>query len=90
MAGAYPSVSAAKRRADKIYPGISAAWAKTGFTKRQVKQYLDRIGHNLKCAFCGKPWHQVERIVTKGKSAICDVCVREVHEMIEADAAHPA
>ena len=45
--------------------------------------------HNLKCTFCGKAWHQVERIVTKGKNAICEACVRELSEMIEADAAQP-
>jgi len=30
--------------------------------------------------------HQVERIVTKMKGAICDVCVRELSETIDADA----
>ena len=90
IAGGYPNIQAAKRRAERIYPGISAAWAKTGVTRRQVKNYLDRIGHNLKCTFCGKPWHQVERIVTKGKSAICDACVRDLSEIINADAGQPA
>jgi hypothetical protein len=89
MAGGYSNISAAKLRAEQIYPGISAVWVKTGFTKRQMKRYLDRIGHNLKCTFCGKAWHQVERIVTKGKNAICDACVRELTELIEADAAPP-
>jgi hypothetical protein len=89
MAGDYANINAAKQRAERIYPGISAAWVKTGFTKRQVNQYLDRIGHNLRCAFCGKAWYQVERIVTKGKNAICDACIREPGEMIEAGAAQP-
>lgn len=87
VAGGYANITAAKRRAEEIYPGISAAWVKTGFSRRQVKQYLDRIGHNLKCTFCGRAGHQVEGIVTKGKSAICHACVREVSEMIEPDAA---
>ena len=41
MAGGYPNIGAAQRRAERIYPGISAAWAKTGVTRRQVKNYLD-------------------------------------------------
>jgi hypothetical protein len=89
MAGGYPNVKAAKRRAERTYSGISAAWVKTGFTRRQLKRYLDRLGHNVKCAFCGKAWHQVERMVRKGKSAICDACVRELSEIIAADSEQP-
>jgi hypothetical protein len=85
MAGGYPNLKAAKQRVERTYPGISAAWAKTGVTRRQAERYLDSIGHNLKCEFCGKAWHQVERIVTKGKSAICGACLRELSKMIDAD-----
>lgn len=48
MAGGYPNIKAAKRRAERIYPGISAAWAKAGVTRWQVRRYLDRIGRNVK------------------------------------------
>jgi ClpX C4-type zinc finger len=81
----YPNIKAAKQRAERIYPGISAAWVKTRFTKRQVTRYLDSIGQNLKCAFCRKAWHQVERMLTKGDSAICDACIRELSALIYAD-----
>jgi ribosomal protein L44E len=90
MSGGYPNIKAAKRRAERIYPGISAAWAKTGVTRRQAKNYLDRIGHNLRCTFCGKSWHQVELMVTQGKGSICDACVRELSEMIDAGAGQRA
>jgi hypothetical protein len=46
---------------------------------------LGRIGHNLTCAFCGKAWYEVDCIVTKGDSSICDVCVRELSGLIVAD-----
>jgi hypothetical protein len=83
MAGGYPNIKAAKQRAERIYSGISAAWVKPRATKRQVKRYLDKIGANLKCAFCGKPWHKVEHMVTKGKIGICNLCIRELSAMID-------
>jgi ClpX C4-type zinc finger protein len=79
------TVREAKKRAERIYPGISAAWTRTGYTKTRVKRYLDGIGHNLKCNFCGKPWYQVDRMVTKGQASICAPCVAELSEMIQVD-----
>jgi hypothetical protein len=38
---AYETVEAAKRRADRIYPGSSASWVEAHFTEEDVKRYLD-------------------------------------------------
>jgi hypothetical protein len=84
MAGDYASVRAAKERAERIYPGISKAWVKTETTQVQLERYLEEIGHNLKCSFCGRFWHQVDRIITtKDETAgICDRCVRKIRKLM--------
>jgi hypothetical protein len=86
--GVYASVREAKQRAERIYPGISRVWQKTGFTNRPVTRFLNQIGDNLKCSFCGKSWHEVQQMITAKtkKVAICDGCVREMSALISEDA----
>ncbi len=78
----YSGVREAKQRAERIYPGISRAWIRTGYTKRQATRYLDRTGGNLKCSLCLKKWYQVEQMVTVRRLAICDGCIRNLAELI--------
>lgn len=86
--GNWANIKEAKQRAERAYPGISKVWAKTGFTSAQAKRYLEQTGHNRKCSFCGKFWHEVAAIVTARDKhvAICDRCARQVNElMTDAD-----
>jgi hypothetical protein len=41
VAADYESVDAAKRRAERIYPGSSARWVEAHFTEQDVTRYLD-------------------------------------------------
>jgi hypothetical protein len=81
-AGGYSGVREAKQRAERIYPGISRAWNRTGYTKRQATNYLDRTGGNLRCSVCRKKWYQVEQVVTVRRLAICDGCIRELGDLL--------
>jgi hypothetical protein len=79
--GAWASVKEAKGHAERMYPGLSKVWVKTGFTNEQVRKHLDEIGYNLKCSFCGKLWYEVQRIIITRKNndvGICDRCARDV------------
>jgi hypothetical protein len=84
VAGGYSDVREAKRRAERIYPGISRAWVRTGYTKRHTREYLERTGGNLKCFVCRKKWYQVAQIVSTKRLAICDECIRELNDFISA------
>ena len=81
------TVREAKQRIERNYPGISQLWEKTGYTTARYKKYLNEIGHNLKCSFCGRFWHQVERMITarRDEVAVCDGCVRHMSERIRDD-----
>ena len=37
----YESVDAAKRQAERIFPGLSARWVKANFTEQDATNYLD-------------------------------------------------
>ena len=86
--GGYENLRAAKERAERFYPGISKAWVRTGYTKAQAKRVLDRISGPKKCSLCSTSPHDVHSIVVipkLKKFAICDVCIRELHELISSD-----
>ncbi|MBV9704274.1 MAG: hypothetical protein JO163_16205 [Methylobacteriaceae bacterium] len=42
--------------------------------------------HKLKCSFCGKTEHQVQRLIAGPRVFICDNCVGTCNEIL---AAHP-
>ena len=73
----FKTVRDAKKGAATFYSGLSRLWIRTGVKKRDVKRYLQSIGHYRRCSFCGQEWHQVKRLVTnKNETAtICDGCI---------------
>jgi hypothetical protein len=79
-ASEYDTVEAAKRRAERIYPGSSAKWVEAHFTEEDVTRYLDEVWADSRCSFCGKrPDQCIESIIeAPGNNArICDKCVAE-------------
>jgi hypothetical protein len=90
--GAYPNLRAAKDRAGRFYRGISKAWIRTGYTKAQANRHLNRIGANKRCSLCLRRSYDVEALVEYQKRgfAICDVCIRELHEFVSSVADGPA
>jgi len=78
----YPTVKEAKTRAEKIYPGVSALWRRTGVSKAKADAYLARMWKGMTCSFCGRRPDQVKTLIGI-KPRICDICVREFHEGID-------
>jgi ClpX C4-type zinc finger len=85
--GGYEDVRTAKGRAERFYRGLSKAWVRTGYTKAQANRQMDRISGPKKCSLCSRSAHDVQSLVDikKRKFAICDVCVRELHELITSN-----
>jgi hypothetical protein len=42
-AACYPSIEAAKAKAEQIYPGVSACWKPTAFTEAKARDYLTQL-----------------------------------------------
>jgi hypothetical protein len=72
---------AAKRRAERIYPGSSACWVAAHFTEEDAKRYLDEKFTDSRCSFCGKrPYETLPSTFEgEGNARICSDCVREFH-----------
>lgn len=78
----YPSLAEAKKHAERIYPGVSAHWAKADATEAEARKYLEEAAGDLRCSFCGKGPEEVNRLIEKGGARICDSCILELHEML--------
>jgi len=78
-AGAYPTVDAARDRAEKTYAGISAKWHKSPFSLEEAETFLSELWGSNRCAFCGKTPNQV-RVLIEGRTGakICDLCIGEM------------
>ena len=84
------AIRAAKKRAERMYEGISRLWKKTGYTQSQARTILRRRGPGDQCAVCKKLWHDVEHMITANTVSICGNCVRDMHAMLPAGNETPA
>jgi len=51
-----------------------------------MESYLRQLWKGQECSFCGRRPDQIEKMVARGRRVrICDVCVREIGEMMNAD-----
>ena len=48
------SIEAAKRKAERIYPGSSACWLEAHFTQEDANRFVDEMWATQRCSFCGK------------------------------------
>jgi hypothetical protein len=73
----YDSVGAAKRRADRIYPGSMACWSEAHFTEENATRYLDEKWAHLRCSFCGKRPDETHAEIFEGdtNARICAKCI---------------
>jgi hypothetical protein len=79
----FASVAQAKDRAERIYPGVAARWIEMQITEQEALKYLNESSSDLRCQFCGRRPDEVEQIIEKGGSRICDSCIREFHQMLQ-------
>lgn len=80
----YPSVADAKRRAERIYPGISTRWIEARVTEEEAARYLNESWGDERCSFCGKTPEQVGHLISKNNVCICDSCIAEFHREVFA------
>lgn len=80
---AYASVADAKKKAERIYPGVSKLWIDRKVTEEEAAIYLQREFEDeleiAKCSFCGRTAFDVERLVGQGDARICNICIKEFH-----------
>jgi hypothetical protein len=74
------AVSKAKRRAERMYPGSSKCWKKSGVTKRQATDYLAHRWDGFECSFCGRTPKEFDSLFENGSANICNRCVEECHD----------
>jgi ClpX C4-type zinc finger len=72
----------ARRSAERSYPGISRKWLRMRVTKHQIEAYLRMLWKGQECSFCNRRPEQVEKIVARRRLRICDICIREIAELM--------
>jgi hypothetical protein len=79
--GSYDTVAAAKRRAERIYPGSAGCWREAQFTEEDANRYLEERFSDSRCSFCGKRSDETLSATFEGNgnARICGDCVREFH-----------
>ena len=77
----YDTVAAAKRRAERIYPGSVACWTGAQFTEEDANRYLEERFSDSRCSFCGKRSDETLSATFEGEgnARICGDCVREFY-----------
>jgi ATP-dependent Clp protease ATP-binding subunit ClpX len=48
------------------------------------------VERNLRCSFCGRSEHEVEKLVAGPSVHICDACVGRAHDIIQRSSAPPS
>ena len=88
----YDSVDAAKRRAERIYPGSIACWTRAQFTDADAERFLETQFFDLRCSFCGKRPDQTMAATFEGtgNARICGDCVRQFRKDLDEGPQHNA
>jgi hypothetical protein len=48
------------------------------------------VERNLRCSFCGRSEHEVQKLVAGPSVYICDACVGLAHDIVEGSGAPPS
>ena len=80
-ASGHASIDAAKKWAERIYPGSRDKWLETHFSDEEFNGYLDEVWAELRCSFCNRrPDQGIEMLFEGiGKAQICNQCVEKMH-----------
>lgn len=80
---AQDSVTEAKKKAERIYPGAARCWVDAHFTDDDVARYLDEAFAEMRCSFCGKhPGKTMAATFQSGSARICGSCVAEFYRQL--------
>ncbi len=82
----YESVTEAKGRAERIYPGVSACWIDRQITEAEAKDYVEQEFGHERCRFCGRwPLDVQQMVVHERGGPICNFCIDEFHAFIHEE-----
>lgn len=76
----HESLEAAKRRAEKSYPGLLNRWRPY---HHKDEAAIDRRCLEPFCTFCGKSFIETERMVQGKEAWICEGCVRALSDSLD-------
>ena len=85
---AYKSISEAKQKAERIYPGIGTRWVQIHVSEKKVTKYLDDLWRRMQCTICGKKPDEILQLVEKNGIKVCDSCIIELGQMLQSDDQH--
>ncbi len=80
--GFYASVADAKKRAERIYQGVSALWVDPHYTDEDVRKELKKQMH---CSFCGKRQGEIKGMIGTRHLCSCYSCIDEFYQCIRKD-----
>jgi hypothetical protein len=73
--GSYPSLKDAKRRAERMYPGVTKTWEKWAITKRKALAIERKQWSGYECSFCNRIPIEFDQSCHAKKAVICNICV---------------
>lgn len=92
----FKSLTEAKQRAERSYPGIGKLWQSRGVSKKQALAYERRQWQGAECSFCGRIPPEIRAregtalvLSQSGSASICRLCIQQFAEFIEAEKPQP-
>lgn len=85
----YSSPQESKRRAERIYPGVSHCWVDAGVSEQEALAYREEVSSALQCGFCGKGPDQARQVIEKNGSRICSDCIEEIYNALQESKHQP-
>jgi hypothetical protein len=80
----YRSLQEAKSKLEKSYVGLApTAWICTAFSIEDAVEYIRNIFSGEECSFCGRVPPQINRIISKNKVRICNLCIVEFWSQLQ-------
>jgi len=76
---AYDSVSEAKGRAERMYPGVTKTWVKLSTSKTQARAIERQMWRGHECSFCNRIPPDFEKSLHGKKARICNICVEDTY-----------
>lgn len=79
----------AKQKVERMYPGISAKWLSTRYTRDAATRYVESIFKGEECSFCSRIPPQFDRAYTRNNVNICNHCIDEFYSLLQSERVKP-
>jgi hypothetical protein len=77
--GGYSSLKDAKRRAERMYPGVTKTWKKWSVTKHKALAIERKMWSGEVCSFCNRIPIEFDQWIHGKKAVICNICVDKAY-----------